>query len=80
MQDNTIKETKLNKIHPKGSPPPGALTTIRDTSHSKDKSQVRPVFPFYSHSWARRDEACSYIKCNRPQDWRGNDYGRPRNW
>ena len=46
MQDNTIKETKLNKIHPKGSPPPGALTTIRDTSHSKDKSQVRPVFPF----------------------------------
>ena len=46
MQGNTIKETKLNKVHPKESPPPGALTTIRDTSNSKDKSQVRPVFPF----------------------------------
>ena len=46
MQSNTIKETKLNKINPKGSPPPGALTSIGNTSNSKDKSQVRPVFPF----------------------------------
>ena len=46
MQSNTIKEAKLNKIHLKESPPPGTLTTIRNTSNSKDKSQVRPVFPF----------------------------------
>lgn len=46
MQSNTIKETKPNKIHLKESPPPGALTTIRNTSNSKDKNQVRPVFPF----------------------------------
>ena len=44
-QSNATQETKLSEseIHPKErGPPPGALTIIRNTSNSKDKSEVRP--------------------------------------